>query len=249
MQTGVLFVHSDGDPMALAGQVREAIRVADPAIAVFGIEPLKTTLVSSVGQRRFAMMVMAVFGFTTLLLAMIGIYGVLSYATEQRTREIGIRAALGASRERVVGLVVRQGALLTAAGLGLGIAGALAGSKLLAGLLFGVGRRYPHLCHGPDRGARRRLARHVGPRVACGAGSSRGGLAPGIVAWSLPTEAPSARCLVDRPRQLGERSVKLGRRLGTLLMTVGVSAGSAHTVRAQAANFSVTARVFQPIPW
>jgi len=86
------------------------------------------------------MMVMAVFGFTTLLLAMIGIYGVLSYATEQRTREIGIRAALGASRERVVGLVVRQGALLTAAGLGLGIAGALAGSKLLAGLLFGVGR-------------------------------------------------------------------------------------------------------------
>ena len=140
MQTGVLFVHSDGDPMALAGQVREAIRVADPAIAVFGIEPLKTTLVSSVGQRRFAMMVMAVFGFTTLLLAMIGIYGVLSYATEQRTSEIGIRAALGASRERVVGLVVRQGALLTAAGLGLGIAGALAGSKLLAGLLFGVGR-------------------------------------------------------------------------------------------------------------
>ena len=61
------------------------------------------------GQRRFAMLVMAVFGFTTLILAMIGIYGVLSYATAQRTREIGIRAALGASRERVVGLVVRQG--------------------------------------------------------------------------------------------------------------------------------------------
>jgi predicted permease len=140
MQTGVLFVHTDGDPMSLAGQVREAIRQADPQLAVYGIEPLKATLVSSVGQRRFAMLVMAVFGLTTLLLAMIGIYGVLSYATEQRTREIGIRAALGASRERVVGLVVRQGAVLTAAGLILGIAGALAGSKLLAGLLFGVGR-------------------------------------------------------------------------------------------------------------
>jgi predicted permease len=140
MQSGVLFVHTGGDPMALAAQVREAVRSADPQLAVYGIEPLKTTLVSSVGQRRFAMLVMAVFGLTTLVLAMIGIYGVLSYATEQRTREIGIRAALGASRERVVGLVVRQGAVLTATGLALGIAGALAGSKLLAGLLFGVGR-------------------------------------------------------------------------------------------------------------
>jgi putative ABC transport system permease protein len=140
MQTGVLFVHTNGDPMAIASQVREAIRQADPQLAVYGIEPLKATLVSSVGQRRFAMLVMAVFGLTTLVLAMIGIYGVLSYATEQRTREIGIRAALGASRERVVGLVVRQGAVLTAAGLVLGIGGAIAGSKLLAGLLFGVGR-------------------------------------------------------------------------------------------------------------
>jgi predicted permease len=143
MQTGVLFVHADGDPIAVAGQVREAIRAADPQLAVYGIEPLQTTLVSSVGQRRFAMLVMTVFGGTTLLLAMIGIYGVLSYATAQRTREIGIRAALGATRERVVGLVVRQGAVLTAAGLALGIAGALAGSKLLSGLLFGVGRLDP----------------------------------------------------------------------------------------------------------
>jgi putative ABC transport system permease protein len=140
LQTGVLFVHTNGDPLALAAQVRAAIRTADPQLAVYGIEPLRTTLVSSVGQRRFAMLVMAVFGLTTLILAMIGIYGVLSYATAQRTREIGIRAALGASRERVVGLVVRQGATMTLAGLGLGVAGAVAGSKLLAGLLFGVGR-------------------------------------------------------------------------------------------------------------
>lgn len=140
MQTGVLFVHTEGDPFAVAGQVREAIRTADRQLAVYGVEPLESTLVASVGQRRFAMLVMAVFGVTTLVLALIGIYGVLSYATAQRTREIGIRAALGASRERVVGLVVRQGATMTLAGLALGVAGAFAGSKLLAGLLFGVGR-------------------------------------------------------------------------------------------------------------
>lgn len=140
MQTGVLFVHTDGDPLALAGQVREAIRSADPQLAVYGVEPLQATLVESVGQRRFAMLVMAVFGATTLALALVGIYGVLSYATAQRTREIGIRAALGATRERVVRLVLRQGTRMTLAGLGLGIVGAAAGSRLLAGLLYGVGR-------------------------------------------------------------------------------------------------------------
>src|SRR5690606_4551298 len=72
-------------------------------------------------------------------LSAVGLYGVVAYATAQRARELGIRIALGASRERILGLVLRQGILLTAVGLGLGLTGALAGRRLLAGMLYGVG--------------------------------------------------------------------------------------------------------------
>jgi predicted permease len=137
---GALLIRTDQAPEALTSQARQAIWSIDRELAVYGMEPLERTLQSSVGQRRFAMLVLVVFAGLTLTLALIGIYGVLSYATEQRTREIGIRAALGAQRGSVAGLVVKQGAVLTAVGIAAGIAGALAGSRLLESLLFGITR-------------------------------------------------------------------------------------------------------------
>ncbi|HET9514670.1 MAG TPA: ABC transporter permease [Gemmatimonadales bacterium] len=142
-QTGVLLLRTEGRPEDLAAQARDAVWSLDPGLAVFGVEPLETTLRTSVAQRRFAMLMLLLFAGVTLALALVGIYGVLSYATEQRVREIGIRKALGAGRAGVIGLIVRQGAVLAAAGVGLGLAGALFGSRLLQSLLFGVSRLDP----------------------------------------------------------------------------------------------------------
>ncbi|MEO8452186.1 MAG: ABC transporter permease, partial [Gemmatimonadota bacterium] len=141
--SGVLLVRTAGDPTLLARAVREAIWSGDRELAIYGVEPLSETLLESIGQRRFAMMVLGAFAAVTLVLALIGIHGVLSYATSQRTREIGIRIALGATRGEVSGLVMRGGLTLAALGTGFGLLGAAAGSKLLAGLLFGVGRGDP----------------------------------------------------------------------------------------------------------
>lgn len=136
--SGVLLVRGTGDPTRLAGPVRQAIRDADPQLAVYGVEPFTATVMTSVGQRRFAVLVLVVFAVITIALALIGIHGVVSYVAAQRTREIGIRLALGASRSSVVRLVIRGGLVLALAGIVIGLAGALAGSRLLAGLLFGV---------------------------------------------------------------------------------------------------------------
>jgi predicted permease len=136
--SGVLLVRGTGDPMRLAGPVRQAIRDADPQLAVYGVEPFTATVMTSVGQRRFAVLVLVVFAVVTIALALIGIHGVVSYVAAQRTREIGIRLALGASRSSVIRLVIRGGLVLAMAGIVIGLAGALAGSRLLTGLLFGV---------------------------------------------------------------------------------------------------------------
>jgi predicted permease len=141
--SGALLVRAAGDPRGLAGAVRAAIASVDPALAVYGVEPLAETLVDSVGQRRFAMLVLGLFAGLTLVLALVGIHGVLSYTTAQRTRELGIRAALGASRREVAGLVLRGGLALVALGIALGLGGAWGASRLLTGLLFGVTRLDP----------------------------------------------------------------------------------------------------------
>ncbi len=138
MNSGVLLVRTVGHPEAVGSQVRDVVHRADPQLAVFGIEPLERTVLASVGERRFAMAVLTVFGGLTLVLAVVGVYGVLSYATAERTREIGIRTALGAKRSAVARLVVHQGVRLAAAGIAVGLAGAAGGSRLLRSMLFGV---------------------------------------------------------------------------------------------------------------
>jgi putative ABC transport system permease protein len=138
-----LLVRVNGDPSAFAPTLRSIVRELDPALALFGVEPLAQTLSSSMSQRRFTMLVLALFAAVALLLAAVGVHGVLSYTVAQRTREIGIRMALGADPHGVRSLVVTQGAKLTMKGLAFGLVGALVITRLLAVLLYGVSARDP----------------------------------------------------------------------------------------------------------
>ncbi|MBX6365223.1 MAG: ABC transporter permease, partial [Gemmatimonadetes bacterium] len=137
--SGVLLVRTAGDPARLAEPVRGAIHAVDPGLAVYGVEPLEATFLASIAQRRFTMLVLGAFAAVALLLALVGVHGVLSYTVSQRQAEMGIRMALGASRRDVVALVLRGGLGLALLGTALGLVGALAGSRVLASLLYGVG--------------------------------------------------------------------------------------------------------------
>jgi putative ABC transport system permease protein len=136
--SGVLLVRTSGDPSAFAAQVRSAISSVDPQLAVYGVEPLTTTVSSSVAQRRFTMLVVGAFAALAIVLALVGVHGMLSYTTAQRTREFGIRLALGATRGGLQRHVIGGGVRLTAAGVLLGAAGAIAFTRWIQGLLFGV---------------------------------------------------------------------------------------------------------------
>jgi predicted permease len=142
MASAVL-VRTDGNPSLLAPGIRRVLREIDPQLALFGVEPLTETVGNSQAQRRFTMILLVAFAAVALLLAAIGVHGVLSYSVAQRTREIGIRAALGADVGRIRGLVVSQGARLAVFGIAVGFAGALGLTRLLSTLLFGVGARDP----------------------------------------------------------------------------------------------------------
>ncbi|MGH7568096.1 MAG: ABC transporter permease [Gemmatimonadales bacterium] len=138
-----LLVRVSGDPATVSPALRTIVRELDPALPLFGVEPLAETLSNSMGQRRFTMIVLGVFAAVALLLAAVGVHGVLSYTVAQRTREIGIRLALGADPGRVRALIVTDGAVLAGIGLGLGLLGALAITRLLSALLYGVSARDP----------------------------------------------------------------------------------------------------------
>lgn len=133
-----IFVRTTGDAAAAAPLVRRVIRDVDPQLALFGVEPLEDTVRGTLSQRRYTMLVLAAFAVAALVLAGIGVHGVLSYAVSQRTREIGVRVALGADAGRVQALVLGDGARLIALGLSLGLVGALALSRVLHTLIFGV---------------------------------------------------------------------------------------------------------------
>ncbi len=135
---GVLLVRTAGDPTAMTLAVTGAIHDVDRGLAVFGVEPMQVTLSRSIGQRRFTTLLLALLASVALLLAAVGIHGVLSYGVSQRRREIGIRMALGARASDMIGLIVGEGLRLAVVGLVLGLAGAFALTRFLTTQLFGV---------------------------------------------------------------------------------------------------------------
>src|SRR6266567_1101260 len=123
---------------AIADAVREQVQSLDPTLPVSGAQTLNETVSASLAQRRFLMEIVALFALTALLLAGLGIYGVISYIVSERTHEIGIRLALGAGKIDVMRLVMGQGVRLAITGAAVGLIGALIASHLMAGLLYGV---------------------------------------------------------------------------------------------------------------
>jgi predicted permease len=138
MATMSLFLRADGNPMALADSVRDRIHAVEPNQPVQNIQNVADLVSQSVATRRYTLALVGAFAAVGLLLAAVGVYGVISYATSQRAREFGIRIALGATRGRVVSHVLRGSAVLTALGSVVGIVGSLLLTRLLSSLLFEV---------------------------------------------------------------------------------------------------------------
>jgi predicted permease len=133
-----IFLRGHLDGAAIPEQVRKQVQSVDPTLPVFSAEMLTETVSTSLDQRRFSLEIVGLFALTALLLAAIGIYGVLSYLVNERAHEIGIRLALGASRSNILRIVLGQGLGLAIAGAGIGLVCALIVSHLMAGLLYGV---------------------------------------------------------------------------------------------------------------
>ena len=133
-----LVVRTVGAPMAMANAARGVIAEIDPEQPIFNVQTMDDYVAHSLAQRRFSLVLMLIFAGVALLLAAVGIYGVMSYTVAQRTQEIGIRVALGASESMVLKMVVADGMRLVAIGLLLGLAGAFALTRLLASMLYGV---------------------------------------------------------------------------------------------------------------
>lgn len=126
------------DPLSLASSARHAVRQLDPQLAITNVRSMEQLLDFSVAQQRFTMLLLTVFGAVALCLAAVGIYGIMSYAVKRRTREIGIRLALGGAPRDMLLLVVGQGMKLAGIGLAVGMMAALASTRLMRDLLFGV---------------------------------------------------------------------------------------------------------------
>jgi predicted lysophospholipase L1 biosynthesis ABC-type transport system permease subunit len=126
------------DPTSVFPAIQHALNRVDAGMVVFGPENMEQTVADSIAQKRFSMTLLAVFAALALLLASIGIYGVLSYLVGQRTQEIGVRMALGAQRSDVLRLIMSDGARMALLGISIGIAAALGLTHLMTSMLFGV---------------------------------------------------------------------------------------------------------------
>jgi len=138
-----LVVRTSGTPSALAGAVRAAVREIDPNQPLVNLRTMEQSLSTTVAQPRLQMVLLTLFAAVAALLAVVGVYGVMAYAVSQRTQEIGVRVAMGASPGAVVRMVVGQGVALAVAGVVLGLIAALAVSRVMQGLLFDVASADP----------------------------------------------------------------------------------------------------------
>ncbi|MGH9821907.1 MAG: ABC transporter permease [Blastocatellia bacterium] len=133
-----IFVRGRLDPAAIPAELREQVQSVNPELPVFGAQTLDEVAAASLSERRFSMEMVGLFALTALLLAGLGIYGVISFVVNERTHEIGIRLAMGAEKRSILKMVLRQGLGLATTGAALGLVCALIVSHLVAGLLYGV---------------------------------------------------------------------------------------------------------------
>ncbi|HJX83521.1 MAG TPA: FtsX-like permease family protein, partial [Candidatus Angelobacter sp.] len=131
-------VRSSTDPSALTAAVRNAIHSLDPDLPIYRVRTMAQCVDESLARRRFSMVLLGLFAGLALVLATIGIYGVIAYLVSQGTREIGIRIALGADKKNILGLVVRQGMTLALVGVAIGLAASFILTRFMSSLLFGV---------------------------------------------------------------------------------------------------------------
>ena len=136
-------LRTEGDPAAAVGPVRRAVRELDARDVIYNVQTMDEVISNSFAPRRLAMLLLSVFAGVALMLACVGIYGVISYLVTQRTQEIGVRVALGAQRGDVLRLVLGHGTAMALAGIGVGIVGALALTQFLEHQIFGVSAHDP----------------------------------------------------------------------------------------------------------
>ena len=132
-------VRTTGDPMAEVGAARAAVASVDPNLPLANVNTMETLISQRTGPRRFSVLLLGAFAALAMVLAMIGLYGVMSWVVTQRTRELGVRLALGAAARDVEALVLREGVRLALLGVGIGLAAALLLTRVMRSMLFGVG--------------------------------------------------------------------------------------------------------------
>ena len=142
-RTMVLVVRTSSEPAAIVPAIARAVRDLDPAQPVYQVRRLRDWVDESAAQPRFTTMLSGVFALVALLLAAVGVYGVLAYSVAQRTQEIGLRMAIGAERGQIMAMVLRGGLSWALAGIAIGLIGAFAISRVLGTLLFEVKPRDP----------------------------------------------------------------------------------------------------------
>src|SRR5439155_22149856 len=143
LDAAAFVVRTEADPQTLANTFRRELQAVDKELPLYDVRTMEQLVSRSVSEPRFNMVLLAVFAGLALALASIGIYGVMAYSVAERTREIGIRMAMGAQADDVLKLVLKQGTMLIVMGLGLGLAASFALTRVISTFLFGVGATDP----------------------------------------------------------------------------------------------------------